>query len=826
MTRYTRYNGPPARINEKKFWGQALPMKIGRFDIVRELGRGAQSVVYLARDPRLEREIAIKTVHFTRPDPVKNAMLLDEARLVSKLRHPNIVPIFEVGEEAGDLYLVFEYVPGKNLAQALKESGPQAPVRAVQTLCQILEGVGHAHSQGIIHRDLKPSNILLDDSGMVRVMDFGIASYLASHKAGEAEFTGTPAYMAPEYIAKRLVDERTDVFAAGLILYELLLGKRAVGGHDMRQIMEQLVHQDIKLPSDAGATLDERLIDIVYKAVARRPEDRYVSVAEFRQALTTYLEGSGPLPAGEGSKQSTLEFLLRRMRHKSDFPALSESVSAINKIASSEKDSVSKLSNTILRDVALTNKILRLVNAAYYRQAGGGSISTVSRAVLVLGFDAVRNLAITVLLFEHMQKSPSKAQLMEEFLKANLSGLLARDVGRKMGAADAEQAFICALFTSLGRMLSQYYFPEESEEIRKLMLQKSFAEPMASAQVLGLTFEDLGTEIAREWGFPAVIVNCMRRLPDGQVRKPATPDEALRVVAGFANELCAVVGSVSVEERGKELRRLTGRFAEGVRFTDKDLEGVLGRSFQDVAQFAGVVKLSLQSTAFGKQIRSWAGKPLPGLDQVPEPDDLAGTSLAGTVLGDAPRPGAAGADGQPANGDGGPVADAQSVLTAGIQDISNTLVEDFQLNDILRIILETMYRAMGFRRVILCIRDARSNSMLARFGFGTDVSELIKAFRFPMKGEPDVFLAAVTRGVDILISNIDDEHIRARVPDWYRKAIPARTFVLLPLTIKNNPVALIYADRDHAGEIVIPEKELSLLRTLRNQAVLAIKQAA
>ncbi|MBP7490148.1 MAG: protein kinase, partial [Azospira sp.] len=115
--------------------------KIGRFEIRRELGRGAQSVVYLAYDPQLEREIAIKTLHFSRPDAAQNAALLAEARTVSQLRHANIVPIFEAGEEGGDLYLVFQYVPGKNLAQYLKDAGALSPVKAVTLMRSILEAV-------------------------------------------------------------------------------------------------------------------------------------------------------------------------------------------------------------------------------------------------------------------------------------------------------------------------------------------------------------------------------------------------------------------------------------------------------------------------------------------------------------------------------------------------------------------------------------------------------------------------------------------------------------------------------------------------------------
>ncbi|AWI81075.1 hypothetical protein CEW87_17930 [Parazoarcus communis] len=198
-------------------------------------------------------------------------------------------------------------------------------------------------------------------------------------------------------------------------------------------------------------------------------------------------------------------------------------------------------------------------------------------------------------------------------------------------------------------------------------------------------------------------------------------------------------------------------------------------------------------------------------DETGETDERAGTGT--------PNPGAV------VDADGLRV-DTETVLSAGIQDISNTLVEDFKLNDVLRIILETMYRAIGFRPVLLCIRDARSNTMQGRFGLGPDVPELARKFHFPLSFTPDIFHAAISKGADILISDVNDPKIADRIPGWFRDSVQTSTFVLLPLTIKQKPVALIYADKDHADEIVISERELSLLKTLRNQAVLAIKQAS
>lgn len=794
-----------------------MSKKIGRFELRKELGRGAQSTVYLGFDPQLQREIAIKTVHVSRADPTQNQVLLDEARTVSKLRHPNIVPIFEAGEADGDIYLVFEYVPGKNLAEFLRDSGALSPVKAIGIMRPILDAVAHAHAQSIIHRDLKPSNILLDENGTPRVMDFGIAARVDSPSDDTQEYSGTPAYMAPEYIENRQTSERSDVFAAGLILFEMLAGRRAVEGNNVFQVMHRLANENLKLP--ASAAVDDALCGVLYKALARDPGLRYQSAEQFAEALDNYLDPEEDGKGGEG-KKSTLDFLLRRMRHKSDFPALSESVSAINKIANSETESITKLSNSILKDFALTNKILRLVNSAYFRPAGGGNISTVSRAVIVLGFEAVRNIAITVLLFEHLQNKSNANQLKEDFLRANLAGILAKDIGAAAQMRDLEQTFICSLFNSLGRLLAQFYFPDESDEIRRMMEQKSCPEDSAALQVLGISFEEMGIAIARQWGFPPLIVGSMRKLPAGPVKRGVTQEDKLRLLSGFANELCDVIAKATPEARDREMKKAMARFADAVAIDRQEMQQTVQRAVEEVSDFARIIHLNLQQTTFGKQMRQFAK----GGSDEDAPDKPGDTDyMDGTLLRENDPLGGVDADSASA---GGRQLDAQSVLTAGIQDISNTLVDGFKLNDILRIILETMYRAMGFKRVVLCIRDAKSGTMQGRFGFGPEANEVARAFRFPLSFTPDIFHAATSKGVDILISDINDPKIAERIPAWYRKAVPAHSFVLFPLNIKGNPVALIYADHDEPGGISIPEKELSLLRTLRNQAVLAIKQGS
>ncbi|MBE2259376.1 MAG: HDOD domain-containing protein [Rhodobacteraceae bacterium] len=803
--------------------------RVGRFEIIRELGRGAQSIVYLARDPHLQRQVAIKTLHFARSDRARNGQLLEEARMVSQLRHPSIVPIFEAAEERGDLYLVFQYVPGKNLAEHLQSKGGLPPDKAIAIIQAILDAVAHAHAAGIIHRDLKPSNILIDDDGLPRVMDFGIASRTAGVAGDGGQWSGTPAYMAPEYIEKRTSNERTDVFSAGLVFYELLSGRRAVAGSDIKQVMRQIAGSDIRLPQEASSALDERLLAVLYRALARDPQSRYASAVEMRAALDDYLRPASPAPSAD-TRQSTIEFLLRRMRHKSDFPALSESVGAINRITASENQSISDLSNAILKDFSLTNKILRLVNSVHYRQAGGGSISTVSRAVVVLGLDAVRSIAITVMLFEHLQNKANANQLKDEFLRANLAGVLAKDIGGKAATrGDIEQAFICSMFHNLGRLLSQYYFPEESAEIRRVVQQKNCCEDLAALQVLGLSFEDLGVGIAQSWGFPRLIVNSMRKLPEGGVRRPVNTEDRLRILAALSNELCTLVADAGPEQQQKELRKVVARFGDVIELDEQGLQRTLVRSFEQMTHFAGIIHLNLQQTRLGRQLRAWAAGTSPG----GHGGDVEGAApaedgLAGTVLCDV-APQALTGDGRSPDGEAlvaaAPPAAGEVILMAGIQDVSNALISEFKLNDVLRIILETIYRAKAFKTVILCIRDARSNAMVGRFGFGPDASAVARRFRFSLVFAADIFHAALANGVDVLISDTREARIAARIPAWYRQAVSAGTFVVFPLCVKGSPLAMIYADREHAGEIVISENELSLLRTLRNQAVLAIKQS-
>ncbi len=796
---------------------------MGRFELRRLLGEGGESAVYLAFDPRLEREVALKTLQLRGPDPARTQRLLAEARAAGKLRHPQIVPVFDAGEDAGVPFLVFEFVEGPTLAGLLQAQGALAPGRAAALVVDVLAGLEHAHGAGILHRDLKPSNILVDRAGRARVTDFGIAARV-SDPAGSVDFHGTPAYMAPEYIRDNVLGPQGDVYAAGLVLYELVCGRRAIGGATLAQTLNNAVEGGITLPGDTD--VDPTLAGIIGKATARDPAVRYPAAAAMREALERYLDpgDAATVPstpgAGAGAGTGTLEFLLRRMRHRADFPALSEAISSINRLTASESENIAKLSATILKDFALTNKLLRLVNAVHYRATGAGSVSTVSRAIAVLGVNAVRSIAISLLLFEHLPDRQQATALRDEFLRANLAGYLGKRLSPGI-VRDAEEAFICAMFRNLGRLLARFYFPEEASVAARDVQCNDVPEREAVQRALGISYEELGAGIARSWGLPEPIVQSMTRLPPGPLRAPTTHEGRLRTLSAFADELYVAMTAGDAATGQQNTEAVRRRFASALPVSAKELAVVIGDALGELSDFSAIIRVDLKHT------------PLAPLLATPAPQRLAEAGGArnldpeftATLLGPtAEMPSASpGTRHEPVSRHAG---DAQAILAAGIQDISSTLVEDFALNDVLRIILETIYRALGLRHVLLAVRDPKSGTLVGRLGFGPDAATIAPRFRLPVGGPADVFNIALTKNVDLLIHDAADPAILPRIPAWYRETIAAPTFLLLPMSIRGVPVALVYADKAVANTIAIAERELALLRTLRNQAVLAIKQSS
>jgi eukaryotic-like serine/threonine-protein kinase len=315
----------------------------------------------------------------------------------------------------------------------------------------------------------------------------------------------------------------------------------------------------------------------------------------------TQVQAEEPPPEGNSG---TLEFLLRRMRRNGDFPALSTTISAVSKAAASEMEGVSSLASNILKDFAFTQKLLKLVNTAHYGRFGG-TVSTISRAIMVMGFDQIRSLAVTLLLFEHLQNNAQADDLKDEVLSAYFSALIARDLVSKAGVRDAEEAFICAMFSRLGKLLVTFYLYDERLAIEGEM-SAGASETAAAIQVLGISYNEAGMGVARSWGFPDKLVASMRPLGESEIRKPNGDTARLCVLSELSTNLTQLIRDVPAAKRHESLKALAARFGNGLGITEQHLEGAVFNTVNEITQDAGILNFRTDKSALIQQARKWS----------------------------------------------------------------------------------------------------------------------------------------------------------------------------------------------------------------------------
>jgi len=819
--------------------------EVARFQLLRELGRGAQATVWLAHDPRLDREVAVKLLSADADESTRSEWL-NEARAVSRLTHPNIVPVFEADEFDGQPYLVFEYVPGPTLSEQRRKR-PSLPARdAVALLLGVLDALAAAHEQGIVHRDLKPSNILLGNDGRPRVMDFGIAARVAPGAGrsgrgtsvpqwGAGLIVGTPGYMSPEAARGESPMPAMDVFSAGVLLGELLAGAPLMRESDPYRAIARVQTEDLLLP--AQVKVDDCLRGIVQRALARDSAARYDSARSMHAALSAWLTPQEIAVAGKGGdSHATLDFLLRRMRHKTDFPALSSSVVRIQRVATSETESLASLSDEILKDVALTNKLLRMVNTVQFSSAAGGGISTVSRAVALVGFAGIRNMALSVILLEHMGDKGHAAQLKEEFLRALMAGTLAGDLTPV--ARESEEVFLAAMFQNLGRLLTEYYFQEEALQIRQRLAQgpsTPAAREAAAHKILGLGFDDLGAGVAKSWGLPDTLQRALR-MPTGEVpsravdRRADQGVERMRWMARGANALTDAMLGADGEAQATALKEVAEAYAPALGLQPRDILSTAQAARTRLSGLAQAMGVHVAPGAPARRLLEDTAAPKAAAQRA---DDrtlvVVGTDRAGAASGAAPG---ASSGASPVASPGAPLA--AEVLAARMARLNDGLdavrlavaQRSLRLNEVLNLVLETLQQALDLRCVVFCLRDPRSGLLLGRVALGKGSTDICSAFRIApdAKASTDLFAAICAKGADLLIA--DSKTVANRLPPWYRQRVNAASFLLLPMLVKGQAIGLIYADKTEAGTLKVDEAELALVRGLRDQAVAAFAKGS
>ncbi|MDH3320575.1 MAG: serine/threonine protein kinase [Betaproteobacteria bacterium] len=266
--------------------------KLGRFEVLAEIGRGAMGIVYKAKDPMLERVVAIKTINMGMDRDgaeMYEKRFYQEARAAGGLNHPNIVTVYDIGKTETECYMAMEYIEGAELRSLLLPAKPLPVPRALSIAAQVAEGLAYAHERGVVHRDIKPANIMVPESGAVKITDFGIARMRSSNvQTQTGMMMGSPKYMSPEQVIGKRADHRTDIFSLGVIFYEMLSGAAPFTGESVNAVMYQIVNFVPPAPSAINPASPAALDAIVAGMLAKSLEERFQSAAEIARGLREY----------------------------------------------------------------------------------------------------------------------------------------------------------------------------------------------------------------------------------------------------------------------------------------------------------------------------------------------------------------------------------------------------------------------------------------------------------------------------------------------------------------------------------------------------------
>lgn len=507
--------------------------RIGRFELQSELGRGFHGRVYLAWDTQLERKVALKLLLTTSGDKASREQFLTEARAVAKLTDPHVIPLYDAGVHGNVPYLVFEFVEGEQLKSMIRRQGALPWETAVAKFRQVLAGMGAAHVHGVAHLDLSPNNLMVDRAGRVRVMDFGLARLVNRTIDDEDadEIHGTPRYMSPEHFRGGPLDLQTDVFALGLVFYELLVGRPAVPAEGLTGVRKAITTGAFDWAPLSDLGVPGEIASIVRDALSLEKATRFRDASDMARALDEAMQSRAKPAEGD----IAVQFLLRRLARRPEFPAFSNSIVEINRLTADDSNAgVSELAAVVQRDFSLTNRLMKIANSAFFDRAGGG-VTTVSQAISLVGTRLVRMLCNGLLVFDHMQRG--RPELQDALVCSFVAGLMARHFGQRVRRDLAEEAFIGALFNRLGRNLVIYYLEDEFTEIQRL-IAADVPPLQAQQRVLATSYGAVGAAVATTWKFPPALVASMAPLLSGVWAAPSSAPDALHAYAHLANELC------------------------------------------------------------------------------------------------------------------------------------------------------------------------------------------------------------------------------------------------------------------------------------------------
>jgi HD-like signal output (HDOD) protein len=539
----------------------------GRFQLLQLVGKSQRTMLWLVADPRIGQDLVLAMPRSRPADAAALDRWMQSARRAARIDHPSLAHAVEVGEVEQWPYITYDRGNSASLSELLTTQGMVA-AELIPRALQALQGLAFAHEAGAAHQDLQPTMLLIGESGPCRVLGVGVA--LGPEDPG----TGGSLH------AHRVAAER-DVLALGLLMHHALAGQPPLDQVDIGLAIERMppLGRDlVRLPWSTVHQIPEALRVIVNRATDRQERQRYRNARTLQHALEGWLSTQAGVGGGPVAQ------LLDRVRVNGVLPAVPGGAARAARLALMERERTSELAQIVLQDTALAFELLRMVNSAQVRAAmaaGSGPVMTIRRSIAMLGLDGVRRAALSLRAWPGPLSDAHAAELERMIERARHAARTAQWL-RPRGY-DAEVVFLIALLQNLGRLVLQYHFPEEAQQMRRLMQPAPAAkagepddpgmtEEGAAFAVLGTDVESLASAVARQWGLDESMLHMLRRVSStAPVRSADSDDDVLRLSASCANEVVDVV-NLPPSQQSIALQRIAQRYARALGVTLRDIQ--------------------------------------------------------------------------------------------------------------------------------------------------------------------------------------------------------------------------------------------------------------
>lgn len=510
----------------------------------------------------------------------------------------------------------------------------------------------------------------------------------------------------------------------------------------------------------------------------------------------------------EGAK-TIRDSLIEAVTHDPDLPTLGSSISRIVQLSSSDDESIEQLSYFVLSDVSLTQKILRLSNSVAFRSVSNGLITSVTKAIFLLGFNSVKTCALAMLLVDGISGKHVE-HVRAELAQTLAASMISRELAEQSYFSDAEEIVVVALFKNLGRLLLAAYDHTLYQRMMVLIQQGTHTPWQASMQVLGFNLDTLTETILEEWNIPASIIRALKNRPAGTLRAAKNKQEWMQQTAEFSGKATPLILAATGLEDSEFKDQLLRRFGKALNLDTFKLNQLILNATEET--HALLMNTDLISADKSRKISTRTMRT--EFDNSVEDDSLR-ELIFDKNENDSPQITQRYPSGKPHN--------ASTLLLTGIQDAAEIMASGkYKLDDLIMLVLETYYNSLGFRFITLCLRDPKMNQFRARSSLGKNSQVYQRAFSFPAVPSNDLFHRALEKNADLLISEAFTLKIRKLIPQWHKDLLPdTRSFMVLPLVANQKPIGLFYADRELDAPEGITSEETRLIKTLKGQVLTA-----